>query len=74
MQSNTYYDHRNFQKTYFEIYELAIKSDSKIKIFYKEKNLSDQIRKIEIRNYPNSEFRIDSKKGGLVNNNNIEKR
>tara|TARA_B110000037_G_C17076974_1_gene488308 strand:+ start:298 stop:1488 length:1191 start_codon:yes stop_codon:yes gene_type:complete len=69
----TFYDHRNFQKTYLEIYELAIKSDSEIKIFYKEKNLSDRIRKIEIGNYPNSEFRIDSKKGGLVSNN-IEKR
>lgn len=70
----TFYDHRNFQKTYLEIYELAIKSDSELKIFYKEKNLSDWIRKIEIGNYPNSEFRIDFKKGGLVDNNNIEKR
>ena len=69
----TFYDHRIFQKTYLEIYELAAKSDSEIKIFYKEKNLSDPVRKIEIGSHPDAKFRIDSQRGGLVNSNNIKK-
>jgi len=64
----TFYDHRNFQKTYLEIYELAATSDSEIKIFYKEKNLSDSIRKVEIGSHSDAEFRIDSQRGGLISN------
>ena len=65
---HTFNDHRNFQKTYLEIYELAATSDSEITIFYKEKNLSDSVRKIEIGSHPDAEFRIDSQRGGLISN------
>ena len=64
----TFFDHRNFQKTYLEIYELAAKSDRDIRIFYEEKNLNDPIRRIEIGSHSDAEFRIDSQRGGLLSN------
>jgi len=64
----TFYDHRIFQKTYLEIYELATRSDQTVEIFYEEKILSDPVRNIQVGQYPNAEFRIEPQRGGLTFN------
>jgi hypothetical protein len=56
----TYTDHSNFQTVYQKIYELAKNSTDKITIHYSEKPLNDHIRQIEIGDYPQACFSIET--------------
>jgi hypothetical protein len=56
----TYTDHSNFQTVYHKIYELAKNSTDKITIHYSEKPLNDHIRQIEIGDYPQACFSIET--------------
>tara|TARA_Y100000385_G_scaffold290036_1_gene361533 strand:- start:933 stop:2108 length:1176 start_codon:yes stop_codon:yes gene_type:complete len=64
----TFHDHKKFQNTYREIYELSTKNDQTVEIFYEEKVFSDLERGVEIGPYSDSKFRIDTRNGGLIYN------
>ena len=62
----TWRDHRIFQQTYAEIYELAERTEGSLVIHYPEKPLNDFNREILIGDFPDAEFEISSAQGGLA--------
>ena len=64
----TWRQHSAFQQTYAEIYALAEARLGRLEVHYPEKPLADPRRGVFIGDFPNAEVRIDTRRGGIVEN------
>jgi hypothetical protein len=62
----TYLAHQQFQTTYLTIFQLAAQQENILLIDYKENPLNDPIRKVQIGDYPQAKYKIDTKTGKLL--------
>lgn len=61
----TYQDHKIFQETYLQIYDLALTTDGQLRVHYPERTVDEYQRHILIGDYPEAEWEIDVVAGGL---------